>query len=158
MVKMLVSYYSRSGHTKAMAEEIAKAARDAGAQVDLLNIEQVEVKLLTEYDGIILGSPTYYGTMAAPLKEFIDRSVKVHGKLKGRVGGAFASSGMRAGGNETTVLDILKALLIHGMVVIGTSGEDHYGPVAIKTPDEAAVKTCRVYGKKLAELTQKLRG
>ena len=158
MVKMLMGYYSRSGHTKAMAEEIAKGARQAGAQVDLLTVEQVEVKMLPEYDAIVLGSPTYYGTMAAPLKELIDRSVKVHGKLQGRVGGAFASSGMRAGGNETTVLDILKALLIHGMVVMGTSGEDHYGPVAIKAPDDAAVKTCNVYGQKLAELTAKLRG
>jgi NAD(P)H dehydrogenase (quinone) len=158
MVRMLVSYYSRSGHTKAMAEEIARGARDAGAQVDLLNVEQVDVKGLKEYDAIILGSPTYYGTMAAPVKELIDQSVKLHGKLAGRVGGAFASSGMRAGGNETTVLDILKALLIHGMVVIGTSGEDHYGPVAIKAPDEKAIKSCNAYGRKLAELTQRLRG
>ena len=158
MVRMLVGYYSRSGHTKAMAEEITKGAREVdGVEVDLLHVEQVDVKSLREYDVIVLGSPTYYGTMAAPVKELIDKSVKVHGKLAGCVGGGFASSGMRAGGNETTVLDIRKALLIHGMVVLGTAGEDHYGPVAIKAPDEAAVKSCNKYGRRLGELAIKLR-
>jgi multimeric flavodoxin WrbA len=63
------------------------------------------------------GSPTYYGTMAWELKKLLDESVKFHGKLRGKVGGAFTSSANVGGGNETTVLDILKALLIHGMVV-----------------------------------------
>ena len=48
---------------------------------------------LLKADGIILGSPTYYGTMAAEMKAFIDRSVKYHGKLEGKIGGAFSSGG-----------------------------------------------------------------
>ena len=158
MARMLVAYYSRSGHTKRMAEEIVKGAQEAGAQADLLNVEQVDLGKLRDYDAIILGSPCYYGTMAAPVKDLIDRSVKHHGKLSGRVGGAFASSGHRAGGNETTVLDILKALLIHGMVISGTAGDDHYGPVSIGKPDEDSLKTCREYGQRLAGYAERLRG
>jgi NAD(P)H dehydrogenase (quinone) len=158
MVKVLVCYYSRSGHTKRMAEEIAQACEQAGGEVDLLQVEQVDIMSMREYDCIILGSPTYYGTMAAPAKELIDKSVKNHGKLKGRVGGAFTSSGHRAGGNETTVIDILKAWLIHGMVVEGEAGDDHYAPVGIGAPDEATLKSCAKYGAKLTELAKTLKG
>lgn len=158
MVRILVCYYSRSGHTKSMAEAIGEAAKEAGAHVDLRNVEQVDVKDLPDYDCIVAGSPTYYGQMAAPLKEFFDKSVKVHGKLNGRLGGGFASSGLRAGGNETTVMSILMAWLIHGMLVSGTSGADHYGPVSIGKPDEAALKSCAEYGRRLTEQTELLRG
>jgi NAD(P)H dehydrogenase (quinone) len=158
MVKVLITYYSRTGNTERMAEEIAKGARDAGAEVALMPIDQADPKGLRAYDAIIMGSPTYYGSMAADCKKFLDRSVALHGKLDGRVGGAFTSSGGRAGGNETTVLDILKAWLIHGMVVQGTSGEDHYAPVAVEAPDEGSLETCRAYGARLAELAKKLRG
>ena len=157
MVKMLVGYYSRSGHTKQMAEAIADSARGAGAEVDLLHVDQIDVRTLQEYDCLVLGSPTYYGTMAAPVKEVIDKSVKLHGKLKGRLGGGFASSGGRAGGNETTILDIHMAWLVHGMLVLGTSEPDHFGPVSIKKPDEACLKSCASYGQRLVEYTRLLR-
>lgn len=156
MVKMLVSYYSRSGHTKGMAEEIAKAAEEAGAEVDLLVLEKIDVKSLMDYDCLVIGSPTYYGQMAGVVKEFFDRSVKIHGKLAGKVGGAFSSSGLRAGGNETTVLSILQAWLVHGMLVMGTSGADHFGPVSVGEPDEEALKSCRKYGKRLVEYSSRL--
>jgi NAD(P)H dehydrogenase (quinone) len=156
MVNMLVCYYSRSGHTKEMAEEIAKGAREAEAEVDIAFVDEVNVKSLADYDVIVMGSPTYYGTMAAPCKDLFDKSVKMHGKLKGKLGGAFASSGGRAGGNETTVLDILKAWLVHGMLVLGTSDPDHFGPVAVRKPDEKALKSCGDYGRRMAETARKL--
>ena len=157
MVKMLVTYYSRSGHTKAMAEAIAKAAQEAGADVDLLHVDQVDVKALPEYDCLVAGSPTYYGTMTAEVKSMFDKSVKVHNKLTGRLGGAFASSGMRAGGNETTVTAILLCWLVHGMLVSGSAGSDHYGPVAIGAPDEHALKACAEYGRRMTEQAKLLR-
>jgi NAD(P)H dehydrogenase (quinone) len=157
MVKMLVTYYSRSGHTKRMAEEIAAAARDAGADVDLHHVDQVDVKSFPDYDCLVAGSPTYYGTMAAQVKEMFDKSVKVHNKLTGRLGGAFASSGMRAGGNETTVTAILLCWLVHGMLVSGSAGSDHYGPVAVGAPDEQAIKACQEYGRRMVEQTKLLR-
>ena len=158
MVKMLVAYYTRSGHTKRMAEEIAKSAEEAGAEVDLLQVEQVDVKSLVDYDCLVVGSPTYYGTMAAQVKEFFDKSVKIHNKLAGRLGGAFASSGARAGGNETTVISIIQGWLIHGMLVSGSAGADHYGPVSIGAPDEEALKSCAEYGRRLTEQARLLRG
>ena len=158
MTKVLVCYYSASGNTKRMAEEIAKGAKGTGAKVALMPVKDVEPRSFLEFDAIIMGSPTYYGSMAAKCKQLIDRSVVLHGKLEGRVGGAFTSSGGRAGGNETTVLDILKAWLIHGMVVRGTSSEDHYGPVAVEEPDRESLKACRAYGARLARLAKKVRG
>ena len=66
--------------------------------------------------------------MAAEVKELIDESGKRHGKLVGKVGGAFASSGGPGGGNETTVLDIVKALRIRGMIVAGDAAGDPLRP------------------------------
>ncbi|HET6429469.1 MAG TPA: NAD(P)H-dependent oxidoreductase [Phycisphaerae bacterium] len=159
MVKILVTYYSRTDHTKHMAEEVAAAAAGSGGvEVECAPVEQVDATSLANYDGIILGSPTYYGSMAAEVKKLLDESVALHGKLAGRVGGAFSSSANIGGGNETTVMDMLKALLIHGMVVQGSASGDHYGPVAIGDVDERSRKECRKLGASVAALTVKLRG
>jgi len=159
VAKILVTYYSRTGHTQQMAECVAEAAREvAGAEVDLRPVEQVSPDDLLGYDGIIIGSPVYYGTMAAEVKALIDKSVKHHGKLEGKVGGAFASSGGPGGGNETTILDILKALLIHGMIVKGEPNGDHYGPIAVGAPDERSRKECRKLGRSVATLAVRLFG
>jgi NAD(P)H dehydrogenase (quinone) len=82
--------------------------------------------------------------------------VNVHGQLEGKVGGAFTSRGNLAGGNETTILSILEVMLIHGMIVKGTSQRDHYGPVALGRPDERAVGECRKLGQNVAELAVRL--
>ena len=159
MAKMLVTYFSKTGNTAQMAEIIAAAAGEVeGVQVDLKEVEAVSPDDLLGYDGIIMGSPTYYGTMAAPCKQLIDESVKHHGKLAGKVGGAFSSSGGPGGGNETTVLDIVKALMIHGMIVKGEPSGDHYGPIAVGAPDERSAEQCRKHGKMLAELCAELFG
>ena len=116
MTKVLISYYSKSGNTKKMAVRIVAALKESGLSADLKNVDETAPADLLLYDLIVIGSPVYYGTMAWPVKKLLDESVKHHGKLKGKVGGAFTSSGNLAGGNETTVLDILKSLLIHGMI------------------------------------------
>lgn len=158
MVKILVSYYSRSGNTKRMAELIAQGVRDAGVEAELKDVEEVNPDELLGYEGIILGSPTYYGTCAAPIKELIDESVKHHGKLEGKVGGAFTSSSNLAGGNETTIINILQMLMIHGMIVKGDPKGSHYGPVALEEPDERAERECITYGKNMAKLAKRLFG
>ena len=157
MSKIMVIYYSKTGNTKAMAEYVAKGAKDAGAEVVLKSVENTKVEELLDADGIIMGSPTYYGHSAGILRSFLDESVKYHGKLAGKVGGAFASSANIGGGNETTILDIIHALLIHGMIVKGESKGDHYGPVAIGKPDSRAEKRCLQLGKSVAELANKLK-
>ena len=117
---------------------------------------EVESGDLPGYDGIIYGSPTYFGVMATEVKDLIDRSVECYGKLDGKAGGAFTSSGMLAGGNETTIMAILQTHLIHGMVVQGDTKTSHYGPVAVEEPDERAAEECVRYGKRFAALVMKL--
>ena len=93
MAKVLIMYYSRSGHTAKMADIIAEGVRASGAEAVVKAVKNTKVDELLKVDGVIIGSPTYYGSMAAEIKKFIDDSVKHHGKLVGKVGGAFTSSG-----------------------------------------------------------------
>jgi NAD(P)H dehydrogenase (quinone) len=156
MAKALVTFYSRSGNTKQMAEIIESSLKNENIEVDLKTVEVTQADQLINYDIIIMGSPTYYGTMAYQLKKLIDESVKLHGKLDGKIGGAFASAGNLAGGNETTLASIIEALLIHGMIIQGDPRGDHYGPVSIGAPDERAAKECQRFAKRIAELSKKL--
>jgi NAD(P)H dehydrogenase (quinone) len=114
-----------------MAKLVAEGIRAEGIDVETKDVEAVKTNELLSAEGIIFGSPTYYGGMAAPLKKLLDESVEFHGKLQGKVGAAFSSSANIGGGNETTILGILNAFLIHGMVVQGDANDDHYGPVAM---------------------------
>ncbi len=157
MPSMLIAFHTRTNHTRHMAEAIAKGAQEIdGITVDVELLKDVEPKDMVAYDAIVLGSPTYYGTMAAEMKKFIDDSVAFHGQLRGKVGGAFSSSAHVGGGNETTIFSILNALMIHGMVVQGMCEGDHYGPVAIGDVDDRAKKQCLRYGKQVASLAVKL--
>ena len=155
MSKALVLYYSRSGNTKKMAEMITGGIKKEGIETVLKSILDIKAEGLLEFDAVVIGSPTYYGTMAAEIKKILDESVKFHGKLEGKIGGAFASSANIAGGNETTILDILNAMLIHGMVIQGDPTGSHYGPVAIGVPDERAKNECLRYGSRIAKLLKK---
>ena len=156
MAKVIVIYYSSSGNTQKMAESVAQGVRNRGIECDVKPVSEVKPEVMKEYDGIILGSPTYYGHPAAELKELIDASVKYHKQLAGKVGGAFASCGVLGGGAETTIRALIDALLIHGMVVQGTASGAHYGPVSIGSPDEEALKECQALGDRVAALVEKL--
>jgi len=158
MAKILICYYSRSGNTKKMAYLIRKGVMEEDMEVDTKEVKEVKVDDLKSYDGIILGSPTYYGLPAAEMKALLDKSIKHHGKLQDKVGGAFASSANVGGGNETTVLALLESLMIHGMVIAGDSRGDHYGPVSIEKPDKRVEENCVRYGRRIAALTKKLHG
>ncbi len=159
MAKILICYYSRTQHTQRMAEAVAEgAAQIDNTDVEIKSVDEIQPNDLRSYDAIIMGSPTYYGSMASELKKLIDESVAFHGQLAGKVGGAFSSSANVGGGNETTVLDILKAMLIHGMVIQGSAMGDHYGPVAVGDVDARATKQCTNLGKSVAALTVKLHG
>jgi len=158
MAKLLIVYYSRSGNTKSMAELIAEGAQSGGVEVELKEVADAKVEHLLAADGIIMGTPTYYGAMAAEIKKLLDDSVARHGKLDDKVGGAFTSSANIGGGNETTILGILQAMLIHGMVLKGDPQGDHYGPVAIGAPDKRCTQQCKRYGQRIAELTSRLHG
>src|SRR3989338_4589356 len=156
MAKGIVIYYSRSGNTKKMAESILEAISKEGVEAVLKDVKEVKAEELLKYEAVIVGSPTYYGTMAAEIKKLWDDSVGFHGKLDGKVGAAFASSANIGGGNETTILDILNALLIHGMIIQGDPKGDHYGPVSIGMPDARSQKQCLRYGERIARLVKKV--
>jgi NAD(P)H dehydrogenase (quinone) len=156
MAKGIVIYYSRSGNTKEMAEIIAAAMNKADLKTDCKSVEKVKADDLLKYDAIVVGSPTYYGHMAGPIKQLFDETVSFHGKLDGKVGAAFSSAANIGGGNETTIMGIIEAMLIAGMVVQGDPQGDHYGPVSINKPDDRVKRQCQRRGQRIAELTQKL--
>ena len=155
MKGVLIIYYSRSGNTKKMAELIAEGIRKEKVEVEVKDIEDVSADELLKYDGLVIGSPTYYGSMSAEIKSLFDETVKFHGKLDGKVGAAFSSSRNIAGGNETAILDILHAMLIHGMIIQGDYSGDHYGPVAIDSPDVRSTQECLRMGSRFAKLFKK---
>lgn len=158
MAKGIVIYYSRTGNTEEMARIIAKSMNDAGLPTECKPVDRVKVEDLLEFDAIVIGSPTYYGQMAAPIKQLFDESVSMHSRLDGKIGAAFSSAANIGGGNETTVIGILEAMLIAGMIIGGDPQGDHYGPVSIGKPDERVQRQCVRRGERVAELTKKLFG
>jgi NAD(P)H dehydrogenase (quinone) len=157
MAKVLIIYYSRTGNTKKMAELIADGIKAKGADVTLKKAEDATPDDMKAADGIIIGSPTYYGTMAAEIKKLFDDSVKFHGRLDGRLGAAFSTSANIAGGNETTIVDILNAMLIHGFIIQGDPQGSHYGPVSIGSPDARAKKECQRLAERFVDLLNRVK-
>jgi len=159
MPKIVIIYDSRTGNTEKMALAVAKGAKKVkDTSVVVKTVERARLQDLLDADGIILGSPTYYGDMSGKLKEFIDTSNKIHGKLKGKAGGAFTSSGGTACGAETTLLSMLHALLIHGMVVQGRYDDKHFGAAAIESPKKEEEMHCMELGQRVAALAHVLKG
>ena len=156
MPRGIAIYYSRSGNTKEMAEIIATSMSEAGVPTDCKSVETIKASDLLTYDAIVIGSPTYYGQMAGPIKQLFDDAVDFHGDLDGKVGAAFSSAANIGGGNETTIMGIIEAMLIAGLVVHGDPEGDHYGPVSINKPDGRVKRQCQRRGQRIAELTKKL--
>ncbi|HWJ71969.1 MAG TPA: NAD(P)H:quinone oxidoreductase type IV [Kaistia sp.] len=141
MTKVLVLYYSAYGHIEKMAEAVAEGARSAGAEVDIKRVpELVPDELakasyykmdqaapiatpaeLENYDAIIVGSGTRYGTVTSQMRNFWDQTggLWAQGKLVGKVGSVFTSSATQHGGQESTILGFIPTLLHHGMIVVG---------------------------------------
>jgi len=156
MAEILIIYFSKTGNTEKMAHLVAEGVKAEGVAAEVKKVEDTSVDELLDVKGIIIGSPTYFGTMAAEIKSFLDESVKHFGKLKGKIGAGFSSSALIGGGNETTVLAILKAFLIHGMIVQGETEGGHYGPIAIGAPDKRCGEECKRLGQKVAKLVKRL--
>jgi len=108
----------------------------------------------------VAGSPVYFGVMAAQLKDVFDRFVGVRKRMEGKVGAAFATSGDATGGKETTMMSIIQALLIYGMVIVGDpmSATGHYGVACVGAPDQKALENGAKLGRRVAELAKRLQG
>jgi NAD(P)H dehydrogenase (quinone) len=157
MPKVLIVYDSKTGNTEAMALAVSKGAEQiSGVEVTVKKAEQTKMDDLLAADAIIMGSPTYYGQMSAKLKALLDASIKVHKKLTGKVGAAFTSSGGTSTGAETTLISILQAMLVHGMIIQGRADDKHYGATAVGNPKKRDLEYCEELGKNVATLVKKL--
>lgn len=158
MVKILIVYDSGTGNTEKMAIAVAEGAQNIGnIKVELKHVNQTTLEDLLEADGVIFGSPTYYGNVSAKIKSLIDESIKIHGQLEGKVGAAFTNSGGTASGAETTLVSIIQAMLIHGMIVQGRSRTEHYGAAATGSPNQDELQSCRNIGERTAKLLSRLK-
>jgi NAD(P)H dehydrogenase (quinone) len=160
-MQVLVLYHSRTGNTKALAEAVA----DGVSQVDgvdcvLRSVSEVTQDDFVDSDGIIAGSPVYFGTMAAELKAVFDKYVPIRNRMEGKIGAAFATSADASGGKETTILSILQAMLIYGMIVAGDpmDATGHYGTACVEKPDGRTVNNAAKLGKRVGELVKRLSG
>mgnify|MGYP003424047802 FL=1 len=185
---ILVLYYSRQGATREMARLIARGIESTGMSARLRTVPAVSADCeqtapeipdsgdiyatlddLADCSGLLLGSPTRFGNMAAPLKYFLDSTTPLwlNGALIDKPAAAFTSTGSLHGGQESTLLSMMLPLLHHGMVLVGLpyaepallntrSGGTPYGashwaggdgqqPIS---PDEAAL--CQALGRRVA--------
>ncbi|ACX72059.1 NADPH-dependent FMN reductase [Methanocaldococcus vulcanius M7] len=126
------------------------------------DVEEILEKM-KEADGIILGSPVYFGGVSAQLKMLMDRSrpLRIGFQLKNKVGGAIAVGASRNGGQETTIQQIHNFFLIHASIVVGDSDPTaHYGGTGVgKSPEDCkndtiGLETARNLGKKVAEVVK----
>ena len=104
MASILIIYQSLTGNTRAMAEAVEAGVASEGVDVVRKTIAEAGIDDLPNFDGVIIGSPTYFGATTAEVKRFIDDSIKYYKKLGGKVGAAFTSCGDLGGGGETAIL------------------------------------------------------
>ncbi len=141
MTEILVLFYSRKGATAELARQVCRGVESvAGARARLRTVPAVATVVeepqpavpaegppyathedLRECHGLVMGSPTRFGNMAAPLKFFLDgtSALWVSGALAGKPAGVFTSTQTLHGGQETTLLSMMLPLLHHGMVIVG---------------------------------------
>ncbi len=188
---ILIVYYSRYGATASMAEEIASGVNSvAGIRAIVRTVppvsqttEKVADELpeegppyctedeLSNCSGLILGSPTRFGNMAAPLKFFLDStsSLWASGSLINKPAAVFTSSSSMHGGNESTLLSMALPLLHHGMIFLGlpyseaalhhtASGGTPYGASHVTGKNNSPlsvdeVTLCKSLGKRVANLS-----
>jgi NAD(P)H dehydrogenase (quinone) len=191
---ILILYYSRKGHTEALARQIVRGVESAGASAVLRTVPAVspvteatapgvpdsgppyvEIDELSNCDGLILGSPTRFGNMAAPLKHFLDStsSLWLGGNLAGKPAGVFTTSSSLHGGQESTLLSMALPLIHHGMIYVGVpytesllfttqTGGSPYGATRITadwadgfSDEEKAI--AHVLGQRVATIAQRLK-
>jgi NAD(P)H dehydrogenase (quinone) len=159
IMQVLVLYYSRSGTTKKLAEAVGRGVESvAGVSAVLKHTEEVTKDDFLQCAGLVAGSPTYFGVMAAELKKIFDDFVSTRKKMEGKVGAAFATSADPSGGKETTMISIIQCLLIYGLVVVGDpmSATGHYGTSCAGQPDQKTLDHAAKLGRRVAELCVKL--
>ena len=157
-MQVLVLYYSKSGNTQKLAEIIARGVESTGVQAVIKNTQEVTKDDFLNSEGVIAGSPVYFGVMAADLKRIFDEFVGTRKKMENKVGAAFSTGGHHSGGKETTIFSILQCMLIYGMIIVGDpmSATGHYGAACLGAPDKNAEDDGFKVGVRVAELCNRL--
>lgn len=158
-MQVLILYYSKGGNTRQLAEKIAQGAEAVdGVSAVLRHTREVTQEDFVDSSAVIAGSPVYFGSMAADLKKVFDEFIGVRKRMEGKVGAAFATSADASGGKETTMMSIMQALLIYGMVIVGDplSATGHYGVSCVGAPDQRAEENAVKLGRRVAETAKKL--
>ncbi|HVT42837.1 MAG TPA: flavodoxin family protein [Thermoanaerobaculia bacterium] len=121
--RILIAYYSASGHTRTMAEAVARGARSVeGAVVTLRSVGEVKNAELLAADAIIVGSPVYNAAPAPAVQQFINGWPFEKEPLKDKIGAAFVTAGGISAGEELVQLSLLHSMLVFGMIVVGGPG------------------------------------
>lgn len=124
---VLVTYHSKTGTTKAMAEAVAKGASSVeGVQVVLKTVEDTSAEDLINAGAIIVGSPVYNANIAPTVQEFISSWPFENAPLKDKIGAAFVTAGGISAGEEIAMLNMLHSMMIFNMIIIG--GDDWTAP------------------------------
>lgn len=144
-----------------MAAGIGEGVREAGCEAEMRAPEEIQLAEVERADAIVIGSPSHYGGVSTGIKNFMDRTHELHGKLDGKVGAAFTTARHVGGGNETTLLGLHMFFLIHGMIVQGDPKAAHYGPFVIQvSEDEEPIvddsDQARRLGKRVGALVRRL--
>lgn len=160
-MQVLVLYYSKGGNTRKLADAIAEGVNSVdGVDALVKSTGDVGQDDFLNADGLIAGSPVYFGVMAADLKRIFDEFIGTRKKMEGKVGAAFATSGDPTGGKETTMMSIIQCLMIYGMIIVGDpmSATGHYGTACSGAPDADTIENARKLGHRVADVSKKLRG
>ena len=130
--RILIVYYSRTGHTEQLAEAVAAGSRSvAGSDVRLLSVEGVSPDDVLWADALIVGSPVHAANISPPILEFLG-SFPFGGEMRDKVGAAFVTGGGISAGEEAVQLAILRAMLVYGMIVVGgPSWTEAFGASAV---------------------------
>ena len=158
-MQILVLYYSKTGNTKKLAQAVAEGVEQVqGAQAVLKSTAEVNKDDFLNCQGVIAGSPVYFGILAADLKRVFDDFISTRKKMEGKVGAVFATSGHPTGGKETTMFSIIQALMIYGMIIVGDpmSATGHYGVACSGEPDQESLENGRKLGARVADVAGKL--
>jgi multimeric flavodoxin WrbA len=124
MHTIAIAYHSAHGHTEHIARHIADGARTlACIRADLLQAEALTAApdVLTGYDGVILGSPTYLGGVSGPFKSFMDATGRLWRtqRLRGKLAAGFTVSSLPAGDKQSTLMSMFVFCMQHGMLWAG---------------------------------------
>ena len=161
LVKVLVTYHSRSGNTERMAEAVVDGVKSVpGAAALLKRVGQVTADDLFSADAVVVGSPVYWSNMSGEVKTFFDNwqfkfGVFPEFKMKNKIGAAFATGGQVSSGKEVTMLTILAAMLGNQMIVV--SGGGAFGASATTEGDSLGIDNkeladAKELGRRVAEV------